>query len=129
MIMNKIMSKAKVIGLTLAFAGTLALPMVASAQLTNEDIGLPYAANIGLGTRDIRDTIVDIIRIAMSLLGIVAVVIILYGGFKWMTSGGETTKVDDAKKLIYAGIVGLIIIFSAFAISQFVLTQLLQKTS
>lgn len=127
--MRKIMTNAKAFAVSLAMAGIVIAPLAASAQLNTSDIGLEYAANIGLGTRDVRDTIVDIIRIAMSLLGIVAVVIILFGGFKWMTSGGDTTKVEDAKKLIYAGIIGLIIIFSAFAISQFVLSKLLQTTS
>lgn len=47
----------------------------------------------------------------MSLLGIIAVMIILYGGFKWMTSGGSDDAVGDSKKIITAGIIGLIIIF------------------
>ena len=83
---------------------------------------------IGLGNKDIRETIASIINVALGLLGIVAVVIILLGGFKWMTAGGDQGKVDEARKLITAGIVGLAIILSAYAIANFVIKSLLTAT-
>jgi hypothetical protein len=92
------------------------------------DLGLGYASNIGLGTQDIRDTIALTINVAMGFLGTIAVVIILYGGFKWMTSGGEQGKVDEARKLIIAGIVGLAIILASWAIANFVVGTLLKGT-
>jgi len=64
------------------------------------------------------------VLVALSLLGIVAVVIILIGGFKWMTAGGNQDEVDKAKKLITNGIIGLAIILAAFAISKFVIESL-----
>ena len=66
-----------------------------------------------------------IIQFAMSFLGLIAVAIILYGGFKWMTAAGNDEKVDEAKKLIGAGIVGLIIIVAAYSIVTFVIGNLL----
>lgn len=86
------------------------------------------ANNLGLGTRDIRATISSIINVALGLLGIVAVVIVLMGGFKWMTAGGEEGKVDEAKKLITSGIIGLAIIVTAYAIAQFVIDSLMTAT-
>lgn len=83
---------------------------------------------IQLGNRDIRETIASIINVLMGLLGIVAVVIILIGGFKWMTAGGNEEKVGEAKKLIMQGIIGLVIILSSWAIARFVLTQLVTAT-
>jgi hypothetical protein len=53
----------------------------------------------------------------------------LLGGFKWMTAGGNEDKVGEAKKLITAGIIGLVIILAAFAIATFVLSQLLSATT
>ena len=78
----------------------------------------------GLGERDPRDIAAQVINIILGFLGIVAVVIILLGGFKWMTAGGNEDKVGEARKLITAGIIGLIIILASFAIASFVLTQL-----
>ena len=75
-------------------------------------------------TKDIRVVIATIIRTAMGFLGIVAVVIILIGGFKWMTAGGSEEKVGEAKKLIIAGVIGLAIVLAAYAIASFVINTL-----
>jgi len=69
-----------------------------------------------------------VINVIMGFLGIVAVIIILIGGFKWMTASGSEDKVTEARKLIVAGIIGLVIILAAFAITKFVLNQLLGAT-
>jgi len=87
------------------------------------------ANQLGLSNTDVRITIARIIRVAMGLLGIVAVVIILIGGFTWMTAGGNDEKVGEAKKWIFAGIIGLAIILSAFAISTFVISSLITATT
>lgn len=112
-----------------ASAATIAVP-VASAQLIGtKDLGLEYPASTGLGSTDVRTTVSKIIRTAMGLLGIVAVVIILIGGFKWMLGGGNEEAVDGAKKMIFAGIIGLAIILSAYAIASFVINQLVTATT
>ncbi len=121
------MHKAEAYLLGAAIAASVIVPAAAGAQ-TNIDFGINYAANIGLGTRDVRDTIAQLIRTAMGLLGIVAVVLVLYGGFQWMVSGGEEEKVNKAKKTIYMGIIGLLIILSAYGISSYVLSQLATAT-
>lgn len=115
---------------TFASAATIAVP-VASAQglIGTRDLGLEYPASTGLGSTDVRTTISKIIRTAMGLLGIVAVVIILIGGFKWMLGGGEEEAVSSAKKMIFAGIIGLAIILSAYAIASFVINQLVTATT
>lgn len=104
----------------------MALPMIALAQV---DLGLDYATAIGLGTQDVRTTVSNVIKAFMGLLGIVAVIIILLGGFKWMTAGGNEEKVQEAKKLIISGIIGLVIIMSAYAIAQFVVSAIINGTS
>jgi protein-S-isoprenylcysteine O-methyltransferase Ste14 len=83
----------------------------------------------GLGERDPRDIAASVINIILGFLGIVAVIIILLGGFKWMTAGGNEDKVGEAKKLITAGIIGLVIIVASFAIATFVLDSLINATT
>lgn len=115
-----------------AMLATMALPMVALAQgavTSNELLPGQIAVELGQQQQDLRITIAKIIRTAMSLLGIIAVLIILYGGFKWMTSGGSDEAVGDAKKIITAGIIGLIIILTAYAIASFVINSLVTATS
>ena len=91
------------------------------------NIGLePVQGEIALPTTDIRVVIVRIINIALGFLGIIVVLIILYGGFLWMTSGGDERKVATAKSIIRNGVIGLIIIILSFALTRFILTRLEQ---
>ncbi|MCX6799658.1 MAG: pilin [Candidatus Falkowbacteria bacterium] len=83
----------------------------------------------GLGNKDPRDIIAGVINTVLGFLGVVAVCIILLGGFKYMTAAGEQAKVDEAKKLIISGIIGLVIILSAFGIATFVIGQLVTTTT
>ena len=57
----------------------------------------------------------------MTVLGIIAVCVILYGGFMWMTAAGNEDRVDKAKQMIIAGAIGLVIILAAYAIVNFVI--------
>jgi|SRR3989339_860885 len=92
------------------------------------NVGLEYGTYTGLGTKDLREGIMAIVNVLLGFLGIIAIIIILYGGFVWMTAGGNEEKVSQAKKIITAGIIGLVIIFVSFAIASFVITQLISAT-
>ena len=106
-----------VISFVLIFVFALAIATPALAQFT-------VPGNTGLASADLEDTAVRIIKTILSLLGLIALVIILMGGFKWMTSGGNEEKVGEAKKLLGAGVVGIVIILAAYAITQFVVVQM-----
>jgi len=82
----------------------------------------------GLDERDPRGIAASVINVALGFLGIIAVGLILYAGFKWMTAAGSDDKITEARKLLVAGVIGLIIILAAFAIANFVLTQLIMAT-
>lgn len=83
----------------------------------------------GLGEDDPRHIAANIINIILGFLGIIALVLIIYAGFKWMTAAGNETQVGDAKKLLVAAVIGLIIILSAFALSSFVLDAVYRATT
>ncbi|PIR06605.1 MAG: hypothetical protein COV55_03720 [Candidatus Komeilibacteria bacterium CG11_big_fil_rev_8_21_14_0_20_36_20] len=104
----------------------LFLPMAARAQ--DDPFGVNELNSIELGTKDLPETIAGVVNIVLGFLGILSTIIILLGGFKWMTSQGNTDKVDEAKKLIGAGVVGLVIVLAAYAIARFVLNSLVNET-
>ena len=110
----------------IALFGLLVAPGVVSAQ--DLDLGFQEAEGIGLGTADLRTAVVNVTRAALGFLGIIAVIIILWGGFQWMTAGGDSDKIGKAKNTIIRGIVGLVIILLAYAIANFVITQILEVT-
>ena len=103
----------------------MALPMLASAQAS---LGIELGVGTGLGTRDLKDTIVAVLNVLLGFLGILAVIIILLGGFKWMTAAGSEDKIGEAKKLISAGIVGLVVILAAYAIATYVISTISSVT-
>ncbi len=93
------------------------------------NLGLTHVDNAGLGNVDPRDMAIRILNIMMTFLGMIAVLIILLGGFKWMTAAGNEDKVAEAKKLLAAGIIGLVIIFAAYGIALFVINQMMAVTN
>jgi len=102
--------------------------LTALPALATLDVGIEYGTYTGLGTKDIREGIMSVVNVMLGFLGILAIIIILWGGFRWLTSGGNEEKVGEAKKIITAGIIGLVIIFTAYAIASFVVTQLMTAT-
>ena len=113
------------VAVMIGLISVLVLPIVASAAIGDlknfQDV-------TSLPTGDLQTTVARIINAALGLLGLVAVVIILIGGFKWMTAMGNEESVKKAKALIIQGVIGLIIIICAYAIAQFVLTAIQQAT-
>jgi hypothetical protein len=112
----------------LGTAATLLPTLAAKAQtigVNETGIGPEFGTTSGLGTAPLQSTIAGLIRVVMGFLGIVAVVVILLGGFMWMTAGGNEEKVGKAKKLIISGIIGLVIVISAYAIATFVVGSII----
>ncbi len=115
---------AKALLIVVLFTAVFLFVSPALAQ-TQDITGLSYAQYTGLGTQDIRITIANLIRIFFGLLGLVAVVIILYGGFLYMTSQGNPEVIQKAKKVLIGAFIGLLICLLAFAIVQFIITAIL----
>jgi len=87
-------------------------------QLTN------FSQAAGYGEASLPQVIGRIIKIALSLLGLAAVIIIIAGGFIWMSSGGNPEKITKAKKVITSALIGLLIIVFAYAMVSFIMGKL-----
>ncbi len=120
-------------------------PLVASAQgtgqqqvtggapnpLTNTRTGaaaynrvIQERAGFGTTVRTLPEIVGNIINIVLSFLGVLLLVYLIYAGFLWMTSGGDSKKADSAQQYIKNAVIGLVIILASFAISNFVITNL-----
>ncbi|MBU1029056.1 Ig-like domain-containing protein, partial [Patescibacteria group bacterium] len=104
------------------------IAIFALPALAQVDLGLEYGESLGLTSTDIRITIGRIINAFLGLLGIVAVLLILYAGFLWMTAGGDSQQIDKAKAWMRNGVIGLVIIMSAYAIASFILGAIQRGT-
>lgn len=124
---NLISKKAAVFAIMIALALTVATPAIAAVDAWgNQQASI--GNSLGMGNKDPRQIAASVINIMLGFLGIIAVVIILLGGFKWMMAAGNEDKVGEAKKLMIAGVVGLIIILASWGLANFVLNSLLSAT-
>ena len=106
--MKKFLKSAGILAITLA-------PHAALAQLVSP------ATPVGLSTESLEGTIGTILNAVLGLVGVIALGVILYGGFRWMTAAGNEEAVGEAKKIITAGVIGLIIVIVAWAVVSFVI--------
>jgi cysteine-rich repeat protein len=102
---------------------------IAGFALAQSDLGLnAFAQQTALGTRSLPEIIANIVRIFLSVLGVLTVLLILYAGFLWMTSAGDAKKVALAKKIIINAVIGLAIILSSLALTQYIIGRLSEAT-
>ncbi len=108
----------------------LGLPQLASAQPSVGDWGVNDFAvgGVNLGTRTLRETIAGVVNIVLGFLGILATLMIIFGGFSMMISGGNADKKKGGQNAAVAGAIGLIIVLTAYAISRFVLASTANNT-
>lgn len=106
-------------------------PIKLIAQIPSEsNWGFDNLNTVNLGTNvPIVQTVGNVINILLGFLGVLAVVAIVIGGFKVMTSGGNEEQTAGGKKVMAAGLIGLVIIFVAYALAYFIITQLATATN
>lgn len=84
--------------------------------------GVAYGAEV---PTPLPELIGNIIKIGLSIMGVVAAILIIYAGYLWMTGRGKEERITKAKETLEAAIIGLIIILAAYAITYFVVDRLM----
>lgn len=108
---------------TFCVLGFVTFVMPAAAQETSFE---QFAQASTLPTDSIAIIVARVIRVALSVVGIIFVGLIIYAGFLYLLARGEPEPVKKAKKIFQQSIIGLIIIFSAYSIATFILNRLLE---
>ena len=136
-------SKLKNVIIALASVFAVATPVLAPAavfaQTNNIQQGLctgvnatagsgGSSCNTTAGTTGIQSLITTVINIFSIIVGVVAVIMIIIGGFKYITSGGESSNISGAKNTILYALVGLVIVALAQFIVHFVLGNVTKVT-
>ncbi|HNX11262.1 MAG TPA: hypothetical protein PKI61_03920 [bacterium] len=84
-------------------------------------LGSAAGFNMGLGVDDIVSTVIGV---ALSILGIIFLVLIVVSGYQWMTAGGNEEQIKGARKRMVNAIIGLAIVLGAWAITLFIFRNL-----
>lgn len=91
---------------------------------SNIELGTPTATCSTVnGSTDLNTLIKNIINIFSAVVGAVSVIMIIIGGFRYITSGGDSNNVGAAKNTILYAIVGLVLVAVAQIIVQFILER------
>lgn len=94
-----------------------------SAASANGNGSSDCATGSGVSNGDIESLASKIVNLFSIVVGIVAVIMIIYGGFRYITSGGDSGRVGNAKNSLIYAVIGLIIVALAQLIVHFVLNQ------
>lgn len=96
-------------------------PPSGSQPLTNPLSGVCKDAQ---GQQCIQLILGNIIKTALGVVGSIALLMAVYGGFLWLTSMGNESKVETGKKTLIWSVLGLALIFGAYAITTFIFQAL-----
>lgn len=94
----------------------VAVPVFAA----QETIDLRKGAVGDLATLTVSGIISTLIRVLVVVAAVLFFVWLVLGGIKWITSGGDKGKTEEARQQITAALVGLVVVFSAWAIAQLI---------
>jgi len=72
-----------------------------------------------LDVEGVLDFMVRVANILIAFVAIISVIMVIWGGFKYATSGGDETKIKDARNYILYGVIGLAVALLAFAVVAF----------
>lgn len=115
--------------LFLALASIALAPLASHAQIGKlKDIG-GRAYGVTGEPESPAATAGRVINVALSVVGLVFLVLMLYGGYLWMTARGKEERLNKAKDTIEASIIGLIIVLAAYGITYYVVSRIVASTA
>ena len=82
------------------------------------------AASTGDTPEDVESVFGTVVNVMFFIIGAVSVIMLIYGGIRYTTSGGNAASITAAKNTIIYSIVGLVVAILAYAIVNFVVTRL-----
>lgn len=88
--------------------------LAAASQAFAQNIGIPRPDNFKI--TDLGLLISRLLNIALMIAGIMVFVYLVWGGIQWITSGGDSSKTEEARSRITAALVGLAIVAAAWAV-------------
>lgn len=86
--------------------------------------GVNLETDLSLERADVFSTLSSIINYALSFLGMISLLLMLYAGIIWMIARGNEEEIKRAREILKGAFIGLVIILSSYALSYFVFTNL-----
>ena len=123
-------TKTKKIYLLIVLLGAIFLLVapVLAADPVDTDLGSVAPIKI-TSVSALNQKIGAIIKTILGIVGALALVMVIYGGFMWMTSGGKADQVKKGKDTLVWAVAGLALIFFSYVLVNFVITAMTKNNS
>lgn len=117
----------KLIGVLVAVVAMVGIvgvmPSVVSADAVGSAMDGLNAAGGNNDNRTLQGSFQSIVNMLLFLIGAVAVIMIIIGGFKYVTANGDSSAITSAKNTILYSVIGIVVAIMAYAIVNFVLVS------
>ncbi len=121
--MRKILLLTGLLAVSLFGLFSLAVDVQAQDIKGNICVGAGCDRNPGPGLFEEGGIVRNVINVLLFVVGIIAVIMLIVGAIRYVTSGGDPNSTKGAKDTILYAIIGLIVAFTAFAIINFVVSN------
>lgn len=92
----------------------------ASPGPANEELPSPLGKGVTMTT-----IVARVIKVVLGLVGVLALIMMIYGGITWMTSGGNVEQVKKGKNTLVWAVLGLAVVFLAYSLVYFVIEKII----
>ena len=116
----------------IATATSFTLPLVTLADYTPQAIIFDPNSNVerntGLGNATPGDVAAGVINWVLGILALIAISLVIYAGFLWLTARGNEEQVTKAKNILEGAIIGVLIILASYGATQYIFENLVNAT-
>src|SRR3989344_5946187 len=112
---------------TLVISGLVLFLLIAAAPLFAQspmDSLNSAASGTGVINQPITYVVAVMVRNVLGIIGVIFLILIVYGGTRWMTSGGNEQHISLAKKVLTASVIGLVIVMTGYSVTYFIIQNL-----
>lgn len=117
-----LMNKKNIVGITLGLLAPLAVAFPAFAGTVDPCPTGQFKGLCGLSADKLGPVISAVVTLLLIIATLISLFFLIWGGIRWVTSGGDKAKVESARNTIIAAIIGLVIAFLAYFILTLVLS-------
>ena len=105
-----------------AFIATILSPSIAQAGLWDMQDGtlgeIKTTFESVSTTDEPEELAIEVIKLFLGFVGLIAIAILIWGGFRWMNAGGNDEELRKAKQTVIRALIGLAIILASYAIAE-----------
>lgn len=106
----------------IVFSAAIIQFVLNSIGADSSTVGTVPGQSLGLGT-NLQNSVLQTVRFILGLLGIIGVIMMIYGGYMWLTAAGNEEKVEKGTAIIRAAVIGILIILFSWIVVSYIINS------